>query len=108
MHRSFTIVIAFIAVVGCNSQNNKSRVSTMQTLFDGQTTKGWHKYGSGPVGPAWKIADGTLYLDATEKENGKIKRGGDIGTDEEFENVEVHFEGKIANGGNKGIIFRHH
>ena len=105
MHRSLTIVIAFIAVVGCHSQNNKSRVSTMQTLFDGQTTKGWHKYGSGPVGPAWKIADGTLYLDATEKENGKIKGGGDIVTDEEYENFELHLEWKISKGGNSGIMF---
>jgi len=108
MQRSFTIVVAFIAVVGCHSQNNKSRVNTMQTLFDGQTTKGWHKYGGGPVGPAWKIADGVLYLDAAEQENGKIKGGGDIVTDEEFENFELHLEWKISKAGNSGIMFNVH
>jgi hypothetical protein len=76
-----------------------------KTLFDGKTTNGWHKYGGGPVGSAWKITDGTLYLDSTEKENGKIKDGGDIVTDEEFENFHLKLEWKISKGGNSGIIF---
>ena len=75
------------------------------TLFDGKTTNGWHKYGGGPVGSAWKIADGALYLDATDKENGKIKNGGDIATNEEFENFDLKLEWKISKGGNSGIMF---
>jgi len=75
------------------------------TLFDGKTTNGWHKYGGGSVGSAWKIADGALYLDATDKENGKIKNGGDIATDEEFENFDLKLEWKISKGGNSGIMF---
>ena len=80
----------------------------MQTLFDGKSTQGWHKYGGGPVGPAWKITDGTLFLDATEKENGKVKGGGDIVTDEEFENFDLHLEWKISKAGNSGIMFNVH
>jgi hypothetical protein len=105
MQRSVSVIIAFIVAVGCYSQNNKSNVTSMQKLFDGKSTKGWHKYGGGPVGSAWKIHGGTLYLDATEKEHGKIKGGGDIVTDEEFENFDLHLEWKISKGGNSGIMF---
>ena len=74
-------------------------------LFDGQSTKGWHQYGGAAVGTAWKIADGTIYLDTSSKKDGKIEGGGDILTDEEFENFHLKLEWKIAPGGNSGIIF---
>jgi hypothetical protein len=78
------------------------------SLFDGQTTNGWHTYGGTPVGSAWKIADGAIYLDTTNKQNGKIVGGGNITTDEEFENFHLKLEWKIAPGGNSGILFLTH
>lgn len=77
-------------------------------LFDGSSTRGWHAYGGGAAGSAWKIADGTIYLDTTNKKDGKIEGGGDIVTDEEFENFHLKLEWKIAPGGNSGIIFYVH
>lgn len=79
-----------------------------QLLFDGQTTKGWHKYGGSPVGSAWKVADGALYLDTTIKEDWQIKDGGDIVSDSAFENFHLKLEWKIAKDGNSGIIFYIH
>ena len=115
----FPIAAAAFFLAACNSQNNNSNKEAMQsdstptaptndgwiTLFDGTSTNGWHKYGGGPVGSAWKIADGTLYLDSTEKQNGTIKNGGDLSTDEEFENFDLKLEWKISKGGNSGIMF---
>lgn len=77
-----------------------------QLLFDGKTTTGWHKYGGGAVGAAWKMADGTLYLDTDAKKAGQ--GGGDIVTDDEFENFDLKLEWKIAKGGNSGIMFYVH
>ena len=118
MLKILSIGIAASLLFACNSQDSKNNTDTMQTdstktvqandwvtLFDGKTTNGWHKYGGGPVGSAWKIADGALYLDATDKENGKIKNGGDIATNEEFENFDLKLEWKISKGGNSGIMF---
>ena len=123
MPKIFMIAGAFLMMMACNSQGDKTKDNSMQTdtanssgtgtlangwipLFDGKTTNGWHKYGGGPVGPAWKIADSTLNLDATEKESGgTIKGGGDIVTDEEFENFDLKLEWKISKGGNSGIMF---
>lgn len=83
-----------------------------QLLFDGTTMKGWHKYGNKPVGSAWKVSDGAIYLDTTVKAvlpDGKpgwqIKDGGDIVSDSAFENFHLKLEWKISKGGNSGIIF---
>jgi hypothetical protein len=76
-----------------------------QLLFDGSTTKGWHNYGGAPVGSAWKVKDGSLYLDASNKVNNRIVDGGNLVTDEAFENFHLKLEWKIENCGNSGIIF---
>jgi hypothetical protein len=51
------------------------------------------------VGTAWKIKDDYLYLDTTNKD------GGDIVTDEEYENFDFQLEWRISKNGNSGIIF---
>ncbi len=67
-------------------------------LFDGKTKKGWHSYGKTIAGDAWKIEDGTLYVDPT------IKEGGDLVTDEEYGNFDLKLEWKISKNGNSGIL----
>ena len=67
-------------------------------LFDGKTKKGWHSYGKATAGEAWKIADGTLYVDPS------IKEGGDLVTDEEYGNFDLKLEWKISKNGNSGIL----
>lgn len=79
-----------------------------QLLFDGQTTKGWHKYGGNPVGAAWKVADGALYLDTANKKDWQIEQGGDIVSDSAYDNFHLKLEWKIAKDGNSGIIFYIH
>lgn len=69
-------------------------------LFDGQTTQGWHKFNMpGFIGKGWQVQDGTLMLDPTAKD------GGDIVTDNAYENFHLKLEWKIAPGGNSGIMF---
>lgn len=69
------------------------------TLFDGKTTKGWHTYGKKKVGARWKIVAGALMIDNS------VKDGGDIVTNEAFENFDLKLEWKISANGNSGIIF---
>ncbi len=78
------------------------------SLFDGTTTRGWHKYGGAPVGAAWKAVNGALHLDASEKENWQIKNGGDIVSDGEYENFHLKLEWKIDTCGNSGMMFYVH
>jgi hypothetical protein len=114
--------LSFCNDMGSDKNNNDSEKSTItvltmdtltpqeksagwQLLFDGQTTKGWHTYGSKSVGSAWKISEGTLYLDTLSKINGKILGGGDLTTDDEFENFDLKLQWKISKNGNSGVIF---
>jgi Domain of Unknown Function (DUF1080) len=79
-----------------------------QLMFDGQSTKGWHKYGGAPVGEAWKIADGALHLDVSQKADWQAANGGDIVSDEEYENFNLKLEWKIDTCGNSGMMFYVH
>ena len=122
MRNLLMIVCVSVLILSCNSQNSDTKSSEMKTdstqtpeqaapandgwisLFDGKTTTGWHKYGGGSVGSAWKVQDGAIFLDTTVKVSGK-RDGGDIVTDEEFENFDLKLEWKIAKNGNSGIMF---
>ncbi len=126
MFRSLLIIATVSSFSACNNEGQKTteQIDTTKTammavstlteeevndgwvsLFDGLTTKGWHKYGGKPVGSAWKVVDGTLYLDASQKEKWQIRDGGDIVSDEEYENFHLKLEWKIDTCGNSGVIF---
>jgi hypothetical protein len=76
-----------------------------EPLFDGKTTKGWHSYGRKTAGKAWKVDNGALYLDASNKANWQAGDGGDLVTDDEFQNFHLKLEWKVSPKGNSGIIF---
>ncbi len=88
-----------------NTLTQQEKNEGWELLFDGKTTNGWHKYGGGPkVGAAWKVADNTLYLDASKKRDWQIEDGGDIVTDNEYENFHLKLDWKVDSGGNSGVI----
>jgi Domain of Unknown Function (DUF1080) len=88
-----------------NTLTEDEKKEGWELLFDGTTSKGWHRYGNTPVGAAWKVADGNLYLDATNKKDWQIRDGGDILTDNEYDNFDLKLDWKIDTSGNSGIIF---
>ncbi|MFI5133619.1 MAG: DUF1080 domain-containing protein [Chitinophagales bacterium] len=106
------ITVVFIALLfSCSSSHKSTDMGLLtkeeknegwQLLFDGATTKGWHKYGGAPIGAAWKVTDSALHLDPS------VKGGGDISSDEEFENFDLKLEWKISKNGNSGIMFYVH
>ena len=129
MIRSLLMIAAVGLFASCNNEGETSNTNDTSTaeppatvslltdaevkegwvsLFDGETTKGWHKYGGAPVGSAWKVENGMLRLDASQQENWQIKDGGDIVSDEEYENFHLKLEWKIDTCGNSGIIFYIH
>lgn len=132
MLKSILIACSSVALFACNNENSSTEkteedttttatISSMnnsltenekeqgwELLFDGVSTKGWHKYGNTPVGAAWKVADGNLFLDAANKADWQITDGGDIVTDNDYENFELKMDWKIDTSGNSGIIFYIH
>jgi hypothetical protein len=74
-----------------------------QVLFDGTSKNAWHIYNNKSDGAAWMVKDGVLYLDPAAKKTGA--GGGDLVTNEEYENYHLKLEWKIDSAGNSGIIF---
>jgi hypothetical protein len=74
-------------------------------LFDGQSLNGWHSYGKAAPGAAWKIDNGAIHLDAASKQSYQTNGGGDLVTNQEYDNYDLKLEWKIAPKGNSGIIF---
>jgi hypothetical protein len=88
-----------------NTLTEEEKKEGWELLFDGTTTKGWHRYGNTPVGAGWKVADGNLFLDAANKKDWQVRDGGDILTDNEYDNFDLKLDWKIDTSGNSGIIF---
>ena len=88
-----------------NTLSESEKKEGWKLLFDGKTMNGWHNFKSDKIGPAWKVADGAMYLDTSNKKDWQTMGGGDIITQGEYENYEFAVDWKIEACGNSGIIF---
>jgi hypothetical protein len=84
-----------------NTLTKKEKKEGWKLLFDGKTTKGWHTYLRDTVGSKWQIQDNALVFDPSQPASG----GGDIVTNDIYENYELNLQWKVAKGSNSGIIF---
>lgn len=102
------LVTVFAALLaGCATEQSGDNVLSRQEkkegwvlLFDGSTTRGWHGYNKKEMLPGWIVEDGVL---VGLGKGGDI--GGDIVTDDMYDNFELALEWKIAEGGNSGIFY---
>ena len=85
-----------------NVMTNDQATEEWQPLLSGNSLTGWHAYGKNTIGQSWKVQDGELTFDPA------VKDGGDIVTDEEYENFHLKLQWKIDSGGNSGIMFYVH
>lgn len=88
-----------------NTLSESEQADGWQLLFDGLSTNGWRNYQSDSIGSAWKVADGLLYLDDSEKKDWQIVNGGDIISDKAYNSFILKLDWKIEEGGNSGIIY---
>ncbi|WP_200975797.1 DUF1080 domain-containing protein [Echinicola sp. 20G] len=72
-------------------------------LFDGSNMDSWKTYNKESLGAAWKMENGVLYLDSSEKEG-----RGDLVTKDEYSNFHLKLEWKISDNGNSGLMFMVH
>lgn len=113
---------AALLLFACNSADNKQNATdtTAQTqpaattatadtgwvsLFDGTTLNGWHTYGKPGPGAAWNVDSNAIHLNSSAKKGYQTQGGGDLVTNDEFENFDLKLDWMISKGGNSGIIF---
>ncbi|UYQ92093.1 DUF1080 domain-containing protein [Chitinophaga horti] len=106
----FSAMAACMIVSACATAQDgtglskKEKKAGWKQLFDGKTLTGWHQFHAKPGStPAWKAVDGTLFLDTDAKASGAS--GGDLVTNEDYENFEFEYEWKISPNGNSGVMF---
>ena len=81
------------------------RAEGWRLLFDGETTNGWRRYnGEGFPEVGWEVADGNLIVLASDGE--EEGNGGDIVTEDQFENFELSIEFKLGPVANSGVLYR--
>ncbi len=78
-----------------------------QLLFDGKQISNWRTYRKKSIGKSWIIKDNAIHLDSKPSNDGhwQAEDGGDLVTNEEYQNFEFTIDWKIANCGNSGIMF---
>lgn len=89
---------AGLSAASVNELTAREKSDGWKLLFDGKTTAGWHKFKTAPFpGKGWAVEDGWLH--------GLAKGGGDIISDDQFDQFELSWEWKIAAGGNSGLKY---
>ncbi|NNE25317.1 MAG: DUF1080 domain-containing protein [Saprospiraceae bacterium] len=95
------IITEQIAGVGMNSLSENEKAAGWDLLFDGKSLDKFHLFNKTEGFGKWSAtAEGYLHFDPTKEAD-----GGDIVTDDEYENFELNLEWMISNCGNSGIMF---
>ena len=113
-----TLMLA-VGMVGCAEETEPAEYgeagqgmeeATWTPLFDGTSTAQWRGIGQDSI-PAqhWVVEDGTLHKVASGnvpvRADGQPQQGGDIMTLDTYDDFELEFEFKVAEGANSGIKY---
>jgi hypothetical protein len=79
-----------------NTLTAAEREAGWRLLFDGRTLEGWRGFRQEGLPGGWAVEDGTL---------ARVGEGGDIITEEQFENFELSLEWRVEAAGNSGIFY---
>jgi hypothetical protein len=80
-----------------NTLSDKEESEGWKLLFDGKTTAGWRGMKKDKTPDGWQAVNGSL---------ARVAGGGTIITNEQFENFELVFDWKVAEGANSGVFYR--
>ena len=126
MHKLFAGCLCLLSFLSCGDNVNRmatddngataeelARTDQPEELAAGEWTDllgagnldQWHSYNQDEAGSAWKLEDGVVYLDTSNKGEHGVEGGGDLTTNESYANYELELEWKIGECGNSGIIY---
>lgn len=83
-----------------NVLNSAEKQEGWELLFDGKKIDRFHNFNKTTVDSKWYVDDGAIHFDPEAK-----GEGGDLISNEQYENFELKLEWKISNCGNSGIFF---
>ena len=92
--------VAAPPVVAANTLTAKEKADGWSLLFDGKSLDNFHTFKTDAVDNKWTIEGDAIAFDPTREGN-----GGDLVTNNTYEDFELKLEWKISNCGNSGIMF---
>lgn len=97
------ILAVIFSCLSCSVSSDNMTTATKKwiSLFDGKTFKGWHGYNKTGAIPNWAIEDSAMVCLGAARD----AHGGDIVTDNSYENFELKWEWKITREGNSGVMY---
>jgi len=112
--KTLQIFLLLLALVACkkekknietaedNTTNTVQKNNEWETLFDGETFKGWHVYLTDSISDEWSVEDGAMMFNPKE---GRTEGGKNLISDKTYTNFKLLVEWKISKGGNSGIFW---
>lgn len=83
-----------------NTLTKQEMAEGWELLFDGETLEGWRDYNGTELTAPWFVEDGMIQA----KGEGADEHGY-IVTEKLYENFELTWEWRIADGGNSGVLY---
>ena len=97
------LIMMFLFLSNGNENNNHNHANDWESLFDGKTLNGWHRYNRKGVKPVWTAKKGVLTFDPNLIQRGDYVH--DLVTDKIFKSFQLSIEWNISEGGNSGIFW---
>ena len=93
-----------------NTLTEQEKADGWVLLFDGENFDGWEGLGRDSFPSShWTVEDGTIHKiasgDVPVADDGQPLQGGDIMTEDTYENYELAFEWKVSPGANSGVKY---
>tara|TARA_Y100000389_G_scaffold204588_1_gene258185 strand:+ start:9261 stop:9980 length:720 start_codon:yes stop_codon:yes gene_type:complete len=103
MKKIILLLLGLVFISNSTSPIENKKEEDWESLFDGKTLDGWHRFNRKGVPSIWKVNDGRLTFDPADSPKGDYIH--DIVTDKSYENFELSIEWNISEGGNSGIFW---
>lgn len=94
------ILLSSCATSAHNKLTKEEKADGWNLLFDGKTLNGWRDFNGDKLTGPWFVKDGTI-----QAKGGGGDASGYIVTDKTYENFDLVWEWKIADGGNSGMLY---
>jgi len=106
------MLLLTVSMAACSNADNSQTTAEVKrdsataipasiSLFDGKTLNGWHGFNKTGEIKNWAIEDSAMVCLGAAKD----AHGGDIVSDNEYENFELNWQWKITKGGNSGVMY---
>ncbi len=84
---------------GRNELSGADAAAGWRLLFDGKTLEGWRGYRTESPPPGWSVDDGAIVVRAGGA-------GGDLMSNDAYDDFELDFEWSVAERANSGVLYR--